>query len=98
MREKNRMRWESHVEAQEKSGLRQAEYCLKFHLNLCTFKYWSGKTKKSGSSVPKLIPIKLSPHAEVERTYCTIEYAHGVRIKIQSHEMLGMIRGLLGHT
>jgi len=59
-RQSKRTSWSHHINAWQKSGLTQVQYCLKHQLNKHTFTYWKSKLTKQ-PPLPSLIPVTLRP-------------------------------------
>jgi len=86
--------WREHIKTQRSSGLSKAEYCRQSGLKCHQFLYWEKRQIRDAVRTG-LIPITVSSHSQLPQTYCTIEYAHGIRLNIQSKEVLGMLPQLL---
>lgn len=56
-----RARWQSHITAQQISGLTQAAYCREHHLNDKSFSHWKRKLRDEATpEAPVLIPISVT--------------------------------------
>ena len=100
--------WRMHVDQQRASGLSSVKYCEEHGLTFNQFRYRQrllmkkcsdGKINaRSSTSSSPLIPISISHDVHQKnqpQLYCTIEYAHGVRLQVQSAAVLAMLPQLL---
>jgi len=69
-RARSRRHWQTHVKAQEKSGLSRAEYCRRHDLSYHALTYWQRKLSGPSRQHTQLIPVP------VERT--TQQYQPGL--------------------
>lgn len=51
--------WQAHMDAQQKSGLTQAEYCRRTNLNKHTFNWWRKKSRKEKRTTVDLVPVSI---------------------------------------
>ena len=56
-RVKSRRHWQTHVKAQEKSGLSRAEYCRRHDLSYHALTYWQRKVSGPSRQHTRLIPV-----------------------------------------
>lgn len=60
-----RIRWQSHIAAQQTSGLTQATYCREHNLNDKCFSHWKRKLRDEATSgSPLLIPVSVTKTLE----------------------------------
>ena len=86
--------WLQQFESQKKSQLSQAEYCRRVGHTENQFSYW--RRKLEGKSIAqKLIPVTMTNPAVRNSSYCTIEYPHGVKLRVEDKELLNMLPQLL---
>ena len=86
--------WVQQIESQKKSKLSLAEYCRRQGITENRFSYW--RRKLQGKSVPqKLIPVTMTNAVARSSSYCTIEYPHGVKLRVEDKELLNMLPQLL---
>jgi hypothetical protein len=57
--------WRNHLMAQQRSGLRQTEYCLREKLKLSSFNYWARRIKNKREPAGKFVAITGSTELEV---------------------------------
>ncbi|MBC8555594.1 MAG: hypothetical protein H8D23_38770 [Candidatus Brocadiales bacterium] len=86
--------WLQQIESQKKSKLSLAEYCRRQGITENRFAYW--RRKLQGTAVSqKLIPITITSPVVRNSSYCTIEYPHGVKLRVEDKELLNMLPQLL---
>lgn len=54
-----RAKWRRHIEAQRRSGEKQAVYCRARGLDPRYFSVWKGKLAKAAQVVPALVPVRI---------------------------------------
>jgi len=86
--------WLQQIESQKKSQLSQAEYCRRVGLTENRFSYWRRKLQDN-QLAQKLIPITMTNPPARNSSYCTIEYPHGVKLRVEDKELLNMLPQLL---
>lgn len=86
--------WQGHIQAQEVSGLSKAEYCRQNKIRVNRFLYWYHKLK--AASTGEMIPVKVQA-SEINngQSYGTLEYPNGIRLKIESKELLMLLPRLV---
>ena len=55
----HQLRWQTHINAAEKSGLSRAKYCRRYNLSYHTMTYWQRKLAKSNGGKTTLVPVTL---------------------------------------
>jgi len=64
--------WQNHIDACEKGGLSQVEYCQIHKIPLSTFGYWKRKLNQGVKAKPVFYPIAISPdHARYDNKNTT---------------------------
>lgn len=51
--------WQSHLAAQSKSGLSQAEYCRRYQLSASAFSWWKRKLSAKPPTIFELVPVNI---------------------------------------
>ncbi|MCP3908351.1 MAG: hypothetical protein GY712_10095 [Oceanicoccus sp.] len=98
--------WQLHVEAFNKSGLSKREYVETHQLIYHQFLYWSQKLNKAAPEAfvpvtvtPPAVSTKLKPKPVTKPMITTslgvLEFPNGIRLIIQSHELLAQLPTLL---
>jgi len=94
--------WGAHVKNCRNSSGTMAAYCRDHNLQYDRFWWWQKRIKNRAKA--DFIPIRISSQMiqtthfvkqAVDKPYCTIEYAQGKRLLIQSKAVLSMIPELL---
>ena len=86
--------WLQQIDNKKKSQLSQAEYCRRVGLTENRFSYWRRKLQ-ANQLAQKLIPITMTNTTVRSSSYCTIEYPHGVKLRVEDKELLSMLPQLL---
>lgn len=87
--------WQQRLADQQASGLNKTAYCRQHKLDYDQFQYRYRQSKLSPTT-KELIPVSVSSvEPPTPQAHCVVEYAHGVRLHIQSKEALALLPQLL---
>lgn len=94
-------KWKQIIESCEISSLSKAEYCRQHQLAYHQYMYWQKQIQLEAAT--KCIPIRVSQLTHItefgqesqNNDYGIIEYPSGVKLRIQSNELLHMLPQLL---
>lgn len=56
---RNQRHWQAHVNAQQQSGLKRADYCRQHKLSYHAMTYWHNKLSRSNIDKSTLVPVPL---------------------------------------
>ncbi len=91
--------WLNHIKAQKASKLSKTEYSRQNNLAVHQYLYWCLKKEKldqaNKKAKPNFLPITVAGDIQTEQLYCTIEYPQGIRLQVQSKDVLEMLPKLL---
>ena len=86
--------WAKYVADQADSQLSMSDYCKQHGVNPKRLYFWRHKLQ-TRIQAPALIPVTVTGNSQVTSLYCTVEYPHGVRLRIESQEALALLPQLL---
>ena len=82
--------WEQQLSAFHASNLSRKAFCIKHSLAYYQFQYWYRRinAKKSSSTPPPLLPIKITKESMSQNALCTLELRGGHRLVIHETNAL----------
>jgi len=94
--------WESHLAAQARSGLTQAEYCRRAGLGISSFRAFKRKLAAVMDKAPQLMPVRVVSDRpanafpqEHERPGLVLLTGNGHRVEIRDHFQPSTLERLL---
>ncbi len=89
-------KWRQHIEAWQRSGLTQAEYCAEQEINVGTFTArLSDHRKLSATDSSALIPVQVEPTETVATAAIVFAHAQGHRLELPTSVSANWVAELL---